>query len=128
MDPRSYLEAIKLKIATSARVKQVDIVQERISGDQGYFRARLVLANDDFLEVSEFFESEQGKVQTVEYRHQWMDSSRQILRKRWDNARHYSGLPNFPHHVHIGSEDLVEPGRPIGIIELIEMLEREVGG
>ena len=128
MDTQSYLEAIKLKIATSASVKQVDIVQERVSGDQGYFRARLVLSNDDFLEVSEFFQGEQGEVQTVEYRHQWMDSSRQTLRKRWDNARHNPELPDFPHHVHIGDEDLVEPGHPIGIIELIEMLEGEVGG
>ena len=34
--------------------------------EQGFFRARLTLQNDDFLEVAEFFQEFQGEVQTVE--------------------------------------------------------------
>ena len=116
MDAQSYLDAIKLKMATSAMVRQVDIVQERVSGAYGFFRARLVLTNDDFLEVSEFFTVEQGQGHTVEYRHQWMDQTRQVIRKRWDNAKHYPGLPNFPHYIHVGDETRIEPGRPIGVV------------
>lgn len=126
MDAHSHLDAIKLKMATSAIVRQVDIVQERVSRDYGFFRARLVLTNDDFLEVSEFFTVEQGQAHTIEYRHQWMDQTRQVMRKRWDNAQHYPGLPNFPHHIHVDEEKRVEPGQPLGIVELIEVLEREM--
>ncbi len=71
MDAQRYLDTIKLKIATSAIVRQVDIVPERVSGDDGFFRARLALTNDDLLEVSAFVTVEQGQGQTVEYRHQW---------------------------------------------------------
>jgi len=126
MDAQGSLDAITLKMAMSAIVRQVNIVQERVSGAYGFLRARLVLTNDDFLEVSEFFTVEQGQGQPGEYRHQWMNQTRQVMRKRWDNATHYPGLPNFPHHIHGGDETRIEPGRPIGVVELIEVLEREM--
>jgi len=126
MDAQGYLDAITLKLATSAMVRQVHIVPERVSGAYGFLRARLALTNDDFLEVSEFFTVEQGQGHTVEYRHQWMDQTRQMMRKRWDNAKHYPGLPNFPHHIHGGDANRIEPGRPLGVVELIEVLEREM--
>jgi hypothetical protein len=126
MDAQGSLDALKLKIATSAIVRQVDVVQERVSGDDGFFRARLALTNNDFLEVSEFFTVEQGQGHTVEYRHQWMDQTRQVMRQRWDNAKHSPGLPHFPHHIHGGEETRIEPGRSIGVVELIEVLEREM--
>ena len=128
MDPRTYLDTIRLKLATSPIIAEAEVVQERRLEDQGFFRARLQLANEDFVEVAEFFVVHQGRVQTVEYRYQWMDSTKQHLRKRWDNAAHYPGLPGFPHHVHIGAEDRIEPGESMRIVELIELLERETGG
>jgi hypothetical protein len=58
----------------------------------------------------------------------WMDESQQVLRKRWDNVEHFPGLPNFPHHVHVGAESQVEPGRSLSIIELVDAIEQEPGG
>ncbi len=46
---------------------------------------------------------------------------------RWDNAAHHPELTNYPHHVHIGHDDLVESSQPLSIIALIEMLEGEIG-
>ena len=48
------------------------------------------------------------------------------LKKRWDNVAHFPDLPNFPHHVHIGSESYVEPGQSLSIVELIDVLESEL--
>jgi hypothetical protein len=56
-----------------------------------------------------------------------MDSLRQLIR-RWDNAQHYPGLPNFPHHVHEGNERQVVPGRALSIIELMDLIEQVLGG
>ncbi|MEK9513797.1 MULTISPECIES: DUF6516 family protein [Limnospira] len=55
-----------------------------------------------------------------------MDSSKQLLRKRWDSVKHFPGLPNFPHHVHIGSEINVEPGQSRNILEFIYFMESEL--
>jgi hypothetical protein len=51
----SYLEKIKSKLASSAIIERISVVQEYALQDRGFFRARLGLANGDFLEVSEFF-------------------------------------------------------------------------
>ncbi len=127
MKVQAYLDAIKLKLATSPSIKEAHVVQERGLEDRGFFRARLHLVNADFVEVAEFFVIALGEIQTVEYRYQWMDPSRQRLRKRWDNAGHYPDLPNFPHHVHIGDTDTVEPGHPMGVVAFIDVLERTIG-
>jgi len=55
-----------------------------------------------------------------------MDPTQQVLKKRWDNAKHFPDLPNFPHHIHIGSETQIVPGRILSIIELIDLLEKEL--
>jgi len=123
---RDCLEDIKAKIVMSGVVKSVTIVAERALADRGYFRARLCLANDDFPEVSEYFVVEPDGCSTMEYRHQWMDHSKQRLIKRWDNAEHFPDLTSFPHHIHVGSETNVIPGTVMGITELIDLLEAEL--
>jgi len=110
VNPQAYLTAIKTKLASSASIIHVDILQEYATPNQGFFRARLRLHNSDFLEVAEFFRIVDGQAQTVEYRFQWMDRNRQVLRKRWDNATHHPGLLNFPHHVHVGAADAWSQG------------------
>ena len=127
MDTEGYLAAIKAKLVNSAIVRHIDIVQEYFTREQGFFRARLTLQNDDFLEVAEFFLVVQGEAQTVEYRYQWMDPSRQVLYKRWDNAAHFPELANFPHHVHVGLTGAVESGRSLSTMELVDLIEQEIG-
>lgn len=125
VDTETYLAAIKAKLVNSAIIKHIDIVQEYVTREQGFFRARVTLQNDDFLEIAEFFRDVQGEVQTIEYRHQWMNPNQQILRKRWDNAAHFPELPNFPHHVHVGLTGTVEPSRSLSTIELVRIIEQE---
>lgn len=62
------------------------------------------------------------------YRYQWMDKTKQILKKRWDNVEHFPNLPNFPHHVHIGEESNVHPSQSRNILELIDLIEQEISG
>lgn len=127
MDPDAYLAEIKTRLVTSPVIASVTTVVEEWSlPDQGYFRARLSLSDGDFLEVAEYFVVEEGRCITRRYRYQWMDSARQKMRKRWDNVEHFPDLPDFPHHVHIGETDQVEPGHSLSIVELVEMLELEL--
>lgn len=125
--PQQAINEIKARLATSVIVITVDVVVERAVEDRGYFRARMTLANGDFLEVSEYFLIQDSKPSTVEYRYQWMDRDQQNLIMRWDNAEHYPDLPNFPHHVHVGDEKQVESGQSLSIIELLDIVEHEIG-
>jgi hypothetical protein len=123
---RCYLDDIRSKIVLSEMINSVKIVAERELSDYGYFRARMTLANGDFLEVSECFVAKTDVCSTIEYRYQWMDSSQQRLIKRWDNAEHFPDLTNFPHHIHVGDENNVIPGMLLSITELIDLLEDAV--
>jgi len=126
MDLHQYIAAIKETLDNSAIISSIDIVDERVLLSRGYFRARLTLINTDFLEIAESFEIQNDPLITLDYRYQWMDASKQILRKRWDSVKHFPGLPNFPHHIHIGSESNVEPGQSRNSLEFIEFLESEL--
>ncbi|MBC8509337.1 MAG: hypothetical protein ISR58_14100 [Anaerolineales bacterium] len=125
-DVEDHLNNIQSRLTASPMILEIEIVSRRELDDRGYFRARLKLINHDFLEVSEYFEIQAGVVQTKEYRHQWMDGTKQELKKRWDNATHYPDLPNFPNHIHVGSENQVVSGQLLSIIELIDVIEQEL--
>lgn len=127
MNPHKYLTEIKAKLVASASVTLIEILQEYTLPDRGYFRARLKLSNNDFLEVAEYFVVQEGHCVTMRYRYQWMDELQQILRKRWDNVEHFPNMPNFPHHIHVGNESQIEPGRSLSIMELIDIIEHEFG-
>jgi hypothetical protein len=124
---QDHISEIKARLATSAIVATVDIVAERITEYRGYFRARMTLTNGDFLEVSEYFVVQAGQPSTVEYRYQSMDDAHQKLVKRWDNAEHYPDMPHFPHHIHVGDKKQVVPGRLLDIIDLLDIIEQDIG-
>lgn len=126
MKAKDCLEKIKARLILSGVVRSIAIVTERALDNRGYFRARMGLANGDFLEVSEYFLAGPNGCATIEYRHQWMDSAKTRLIRRWDNARHFPELANFPHHIHVASETNAVPGTVMSIIELIDFLEAEL--
>ena len=121
MDLHQYMTAIKETLSNSPAIASIDIVDERVLLNHGYFRARLTLTNTNFLEIAESFALQDDQLNTMDYRYQWMDASKQVLKKRWDSVKHFPYLPNFPHHIHIGSESNVEPGQCLNILEFIRV-------
>lgn len=126
MNLEQYISDIKGKLSGSPIITITEIIDERILLNRGYFRARLTLINTDFLEIAESFTLQDNQILTLDYRYQWMNASKQVLRKRWDSVKHFPDLPNFPHHIHIGSETNVEPGQSRNILEFIDFMESEL--
>ena len=127
-DIAAYLEAIKLKLITSRVVANYQIVKERTTATDGYLRIRATLHNGDFLEAAEYFERTPEGVRTVDYRYQWMDSTRRELRCRWDSTPDHPELPNFPYHVHQGSEKNVMPGEALSICQVLDLIAHAIFG
>lgn len=127
IEVEDYLNNIQSRLTASPVILEIEIVSRRGLDDRGYFRARLKLINNDFLEVSEYFEIRAGMPHTKEYRYQLMDVTKKELKKRWDNAKHYPDLPNYPHHIHVGDEKQVVSGQVLSIIELVDVIEHELG-
>jgi Family of unknown function (DUF6516) len=126
MEMGEYIAQVKARLNESAIVVSLEVVDARILLNRGYFRARLSLSNGDFLEVAESFALQDNCRVTLDYRYQWMDGAKQILRKRWDSVKHFPDLPNFPHHVHVGDEANVEAGICLSILEFMDLVETEV--
>ncbi|MDJ1181609.1 toxin-antitoxin system TumE family protein [Roseofilum casamattae] len=126
MSLEQYIADVKEKISGSPIIAVTEIIDERILLNRGYFRARLTLINTDFLEIAESFTLQDNQLLTLDYRYQWMDASKQVLRKRWDSVKHFPDLSNFPHHIHLGSETNVEPGQSRNILEFIDFMESEL--
>lgn len=126
MEAYQYLASIKSRLISSHAIAAFTVIEELDLSDRGYFRARVTLSNNDFLEMAEYFTITDNAVITTRYRYQWMNFDRDSLRKRWDNVPHFPNLPNFPHHIHVESEDNVISGYVISIQELLDILEQEI--
>jgi hypothetical protein len=109
------------ELATSDLTASFDVVEQWVEPDGGYIRVRAWLTNGDFLEVAEYFAVSGRKCIPVRYRYQWMDATRQQMRKRWDNVEHHPDLPGFPHHTH-SADGQIEPGRSVSILDLLKIL------
>jgi len=127
-DITAYLEAMKLKSVTSRVVADYQIVKERITATDGYLRVRATLHNGDFLEAAEYFERATEGVKTVDYRYQWMNSVKKELRCRWDSTPDHPELPNFPYHVHQGSEENAIAGQVLSICQMLDIIADAISG
>ena len=84
-------------------------------------RARLILANGDRVEFTEYVHQLQGQIEVVTYSFQWMDAGDNPIR-RWDNAPHYLHLHNAPHNVHDGEQGIVLPSTGMSITQVLDII------
>jgi hypothetical protein len=126
MKPSDHLESVKNLLLTDFRIKAYQIVREFEETQKCYIRARLTLSDGSFLEFSEYIEKGlENEIQITDYSYHWIDNDGRMLR-RWDNTKHFPKLKNFPHHVHIG-ENEVASGAPINIFMILDEIAKIIG-
>ena len=125
MTVSEYLNAVKERLVTDPWIIEFRFLRERITGSDGYLRARLVFADGSFLEFSEYVQcSPDGTIEVITYSYHWADVEGH-LNRRWDNTPHFPRLAGFPHHIHIGSAGAVVPGTPVNIFEILDEIARQ---
>lgn len=122
MSIETSLESAYADLLSHPLVRSVEIVRYSVNRLDGYLRARCRLTNDDYLEIALHLTSRDLDIVIDDYRYQWMDPSRTLLRQRWDNTPHFPHLPGFPDHYHIGGENAVEPGTPMSLAQLLDQI------
>lgn len=103
------------------------MVEAQASERKGYIRVRATLSNGDFLEMAEYFAFENGEIITQDYRFQWMNEDKTLLRYRWDNAPHFPELPEFPHHIHSGSDNNAKSHSPMSFEKVLSEISNLFG-
>jgi hypothetical protein len=107
-------------------IARYQIIREYEGLQKSYIRARLTLIDDGLLEFSEYIEPEaQDQFKITDYSFQWMDKDGNQVR-RWDNTPHFPKLKNFPHHIHIG-ENEVAPGATVNIFMVLDEIAKIIG-
>jgi hypothetical protein len=123
----AYLQRIDALLSASPLVRDVEIVR-RILRDTEFervlhYRYRVLLANGDFVEMTERVLEVRQTLAITKYRHHWQDRHGRLI-KRWDNAPHYPAINSFPHHLHDGAEDhVVRHAETTGLEALQHILE-----
>jgi len=124
--PVDYLAQVEVALVNSSVVGAFEWVLRWANEEDGFWRARLTLINSDFVEAAEYFIFEAEQIVVDEYRYQWMNADKTILRRRWDCAPHHPELAGFPHHIHEGDEATVRSGNALSITDLLKWLEDEL--
>ena len=122
MNPEAYILNIKKRLLNESIVIEYRITHERATDADIYVRARIKLAHDSDLSISEYGEGdESGDIHVIMYSYHWMDAHDKLI-TRWDNAKHYPKLPGFPHHLHDGDEKNVLPGEPMTLFKVLDII------
>ena len=121
----AYLHGIDALLSASPLVRDVEIVRRAIRDTEFekvlHYRYRVLLANGDFIEMTERVLEAQGRLEVTKYRHHWQDRQSRLL-KRWDNAPHYPAIDTFPHHLNDGTEDYVVPHPATTGLEVLQYI------
>lgn len=121
-----YLVHIKALIVVSPQIVHWTIVREESVDDIGLLRYKVVLQDGAFAEMFARFRIVAGQANVSKYSFHWQRSDGQLL-KRWDNAPHHPEIETFPHHLHDGSENNVQPSSPITAEQFLEAITAELG-
>ena len=124
MNPIDYVESVKERLSTDSIILSFDVIKEFANLYEGFIRVRANLINGDILDFSEFVK-QANDLEIVSYRYQWLDKNKKHIR-RWDNALHYPKLNSFPHHIHIG-ENEIAPGAPTNIFMILNEIAKIIG-
>ena len=128
---RDYLMRLDAALASyqwvrSVRVFRCDILETEQLQILTY-RFRVFLIDDAMLDLMERVLSSRDRpgLETTTYRFHWQDRNGALIR-RWDCAPHFPRLTGFPHHIHLGQEEMVLPGRAVNGLDVLAELDREV--
>jgi hypothetical protein len=106
-----YFAQIELQLLENPSYLDYIILRKDILYSEAKIRLKVTLLNSDTIELFEYSEEISGKIVPKKYSFHWQDSSGN-LKIRWDNAPHYQGLTNFPHHIHF-NDDTVKPNSSV---------------
>ncbi len=120
-DALEYLAYIGSLILANPQVKQWEIIREEAQGNLGLLRYRLVLQNNDMVEMFERFEIRNHQVNVTKYSFHWQEPNGQLIR-RWDNAAHYPKISTHPNHLHEGDENNVLASAAVSTINILELI------
>ncbi len=111
---------VKERRLSDPMVSGLRIIRERATLTDSHLRARLTCTDGSQLEFSEYVQrSSDDQINVITYSFHWVDAHGNLV-QRWDNTPHFPDLPDFPHHVHTETGDVLGSGQPVSIFVVLD--------
>lgn len=116
----SYFRHIAELIAGSLIVQSSTVTYDKRTQHVGYIRGEVHFVDGSVLHLREFVDVQDG-IDRLTYAYQYL-STNQALIFRYDNTGHHKrlNLPTYPHHKHVGSEQVVVSSSAPGLAEVLD--------
>ncbi len=98
--------------------KSWQVIRYEQEGESYLFHLTAILKDDSRLELRDYLFADGWR----KYAYQWMEADGH-LRRRWDNAPHWSNLATAPHHVHLPNQEIPESSLITDIEELLVFIQ-----
>lgn len=116
-----YLQTLLDAVAASPIVRSSSVLFDKRTLDAGLIRGELTFADSSSLYFRELVEMQARVIRIVySYHYQREDGS---LIFRYDDTPHFPGLPQFPHHKHIGSQAEALPSQSPDLSAVLHEIE-----
>ena len=105
-----YFQSIGSYIADCPHVTESQIRNDKRSFYIGVVEGEIRFTDNSFLHFIEFINVKEG-VNRYKYSYHYQDKAEKVV-FRYDMAPHHKEIKTFPHHKHMGSEEVVESIAP----------------
>ena len=124
MPIRHCIEENILLLTLSPIIESFTILKKRETEGDGFLRAKAVITDGSFFEISMYWQLTEDNVELVAYRFHWQNEKAELI-KRWDNAKHHPEIKTFSFHVHAGKEERVKESDAMDLLDVLRILEAE---
>jgi hypothetical protein len=116
----SYFQQIGALIEACPIVQSSTVTYDKRARHEGFIRGELFFVDGSMLHLREFVDVEDG-IDRFTYVYQYMDSNQSRV-FRYDNTGHHRklNLPTYPHHKHVGREDVVVASRAPSLQQVLD--------
>ncbi len=115
-----YFQNIGSYIADCPHVTESQIRNNKRSFYIGVVEGEIRFTDNSFLHFIEFVNVKEG-VNRYKYSYHYQDEAEKVV-FRYDMAPHHKEIKTFPHHKHMGSEEVVEALAP-SLSEVLQEIE-----
>lgn len=118
-----YFESLKRSIQQNRAIvfTEEPVIAQAFDRKRGLFRARVSFWDSSFLTIDEVIDTKLGYPEILRYSYTYLKGSEHIF--RYDNAPHYPELPNFPHHKHVGPNEIPQASEKPTLNQVFKEIE-----
>lgn len=118
-----YFESLKRSIQQNRAIvfTEEPVIAQAFDLYRGLFRARVSFWDSSFLTIDEIIDTKPGYPEILRYSYTYLKGSEHIF--RYDNAPHYPELPTFPHHKHVGPNEIPQASQKPTLNQVFKEIE-----